>query len=133
MFPLEASLVLRHPSWKVSPQGSLCCPCSFAASPLVKPLPSVVWAVAEEGAAALRGLRHPQPSIMPSRRRLSVPAGGSSWGPPFLSQGATLAGELWEKPVPCPGHGTHTLPSCLPHPAQGPSFCLGSCLAGMGD
>lgn len=66
---------LEGPGCSRRPQGPLQ-PCSFAASPVVKPLPSVVRAVAEEEVllpCEASGI--PRPSIAWQKEGLSVPAG----------------------------------------------------------
>ncbi|OWK10861.1 hypothetical protein Celaphus_00005137, partial [Cervus elaphus hippelaphus] len=79
LFPLEASVSgAQTPLGWRCPQGPLP-PCSFAASPVVKPLPSVVWAVAKEEVllpCEASGL--PRPSITWQKEGLSVPAGAGT-------------------------------------------------------
>lgn len=136
LFPLEAfSLVLRpppHPGWRC-PQGPLL-PCSFAASPVVKPLPSVVWAVAkEEVLLPCEASGIPRPSIAWQKEGLSVPAGESPLGVLLPVLGLPTPAERSGKPVPCP-EAWHSPPALLSSLTSPEPFILPErSEAGMGD
>lgn len=103
---LEASLsdALRGPlvggdvSWTFSGPSA---PLSFAASPVVKLLPSVVRAVAEEEVllpCEASGI--PRPTITWQKEGLNIPAGEGPWQPAWEGKRRVWA---WGVPVSCPG------------------------------
>lgn len=134
VFPLEASLsgAQTPPGWRC-PQGPLP-PCSFAASPVVKPLPSVVWAVAEEEVllpCEASGI--PRPSITWQKEGLSVPAGECPLGVLLPVPGLPTPAGSSGKPVPCPG-AWHPPPALLSSLTSPEPFILPErSVAGMGD
>lgn len=103
LFPLEASVSgAQTPLGWRCPQGPLP-PCSFAASPVVKPLPSVVWAVAKKEVllpCEASGL--PRPSITWQKEGLSVPVGKSPLGVLLPVPGPPTPAGRSGKPMPCP-------------------------------
>lgn len=76
-------------------------PVSFIASPVVKPLPSVVQAVAEEEVllpCEASGI--PRPTITWQKEGLNIPAGEGPWQPAWEGKRRVWA---WGVPVSCPG------------------------------